>query len=298
VELGEVPEPKPLIVSEVTAKRLGLDTGQHVVLSIFDADGRDRSRKFEVCGIYNTGLEEFDELFSITDIGVIQQINAWDSNQVGGFELFLEKQQLFKSRSSSYFLIAFGWLLNDKAYFEMNRDPIQDRAREIKASLAYLPHLSTTSVRDINPNIFEWLELQTTNEFLILLIMIGVAVINMMTTLLILILERTHMTGVLKALGARDFSIQKVFLNIGVFIIGLGMLIGNALSLLLIFLQQKFAFITLPEESYYVSVAPVDLDLAWWLAINLGTLVVCFLILTIPSYLVRRISPIRAIRLD
>lgn len=298
VELGAARDFNPLIISQVTASRLQLDTGQSVIMSIFDVDGRDRSRKFKVVGIFNTGLEEFDELFSLSDIGVIQEINGWETNQVGGFELFLDKNNMFKSRGKSYFLIALGWTLNDKAYFAMNKDPIQEYAAEIRASLAYNPELSTTSVRDINPNIFDWLELQTTNEFLILLIMTGVAIINMVTTLLILILERTHMTGVLKSLGARDFAIQRVFLFIGFFILSIGAFIGNSIALLLIFLQNRFELIKLPEESYYVSVAPVQLDPVWWLVINVGTILICLLVLLSPSLLIRRISPIRAIRLD
>lgn len=289
---------RPIIISQVTAKRLALDTGQSVIMSIFDMDGRDRSRKFEIVGIYNTGLEEFDELFALTDIRIIQEINGWEKDEVGGFELFLDEVEMFKSRATSYFLIAFGWTLNDRIYFRLSKDPIQIYSKEIKSSIAYKPELTTVSVRDFNPNIFDWLELQTTNEFLILLIMTGVAIINMITTLLILILERTQMTGVLKSLGAKDFSIQKVFLYTGLFILGGGALIGNSIALLLIFLQKNFNLIKLPEESYYVSTAPVSLDLSWMLAINFGAILICLLVLLIPSILVRRINPVKAIRLD
>jgi lipoprotein-releasing system permease protein len=156
--------------------------------------------------------------------------------------------------------------------------------------------LEAKTMREINPNLFDWLDLQTMNEQVIIIMMILIAVINMTTVLLILILERTNMVGVLKALGSSNWMIRQIFLYHAAYITGVGLLLGNAFGLALCLVQKYFHLIRLPEESYYVSVAPVLLDPAYILAVNIGTMIVCLITLIIPSYLVSGITPVKAIR--
>jgi len=156
--------------------------------------------------------------------------------------------------------------------------------------------LNATSIKEAFPQIYDWLDLQDMNVIIILILMIAVAVINMISTLLILILEKTNMIGILKALGSKSASIRKVFLYNAAFIVGKGLLWGNIFGLSLALLQQRFQLFKLDQESYYVSYVPIHLDLWAVLALNLGTLLLCVLFLLIPSYVIARISPVRAIR--
>lgn len=158
------------------------------------------------------------------------------------------------------------------------------------------PQLTAQTIKELFPNIFDWLKLQSYNEVIILLLMFIVAIINMITALLILILERTQMIGILKTLGTNNWSIRKLFLYHAMYIIGLGLMFGNLFGIGICILQQQFHFIKLPEESYYVSVAPVDINLWWILGLNLATIVLCLFVLIIPTYLVTRITPLKAIR--
>ncbi len=257
-----------IIVSKTSARRLGLAPGDRLTVDFIDPNTlRVRARRFTVTGIYHTGLAESDKLFALVDIRQIQRLNGWDNGEVGGFEIFLDDV----------------------------RD-LDDLGTAVYRMMP--PELNAITVKQIKPNLFDWLELQSTNEQVILILMLLVATINMITALLILILERTNMIGILKALGASDWSIRKIFLYQAAYIILAGMLIGNAIGLGLSWLQWKFSLITLPEETYYVSVAPVSLDPLHLLLINLITLAVCLFFLLMPSYLVSRIRPIRAIRFD
>ncbi len=224
-------------------------------------------RKFRICGIYETGLEEFDKLYVIGDIRHIQKLNNWDSTQVGGFEVFLNNfNDLDRMEKYIYKQIGFS--------------------------------LDARTIRQLYPQIFDWLDLQDINVLIILILMIMVSAITMISTLLILILERTNMIGILKALGMNNFAIRKIFLYNSVYIIGIGVLWGNAVSFILCLIQQYFGVIKLPQESYYVSVVPVNLDIVNILLLNAGTIAVCSLMLIIPSYIITKISPIRAIRFD
>ena len=257
-----------IIVSKTSARRLGLAPGDRLTVDFIDPNTlRVRARRFTVTGIYHTGLAESDKLFALVDIRQIQRLNGWNNGEVGGFEIFLDDVR--------------------------NLDEMG-----IKIYRMMPPELNAITVKQIKPNLFDWLELQSTNEQVILVLMLLVATINMITALLILILERTNMIGILKALGASNWSIRKIFLYQAAYIIIAGMLIGNAIGLGLTWLQWKFSLITLPEETYYVSVAPVSLDPLHVLLINLITLAVCLFFLLLPSYLVSRIRPIRAIRFD
>ncbi len=257
-----------IIISKITARRLGLATGDKLTVDFIDPNTlRVRARRFKIRGIYHTGLAESDKLFALVDIRQIQRLNAWKNGEVGGFEIFLDDVRQIDE-------------LGKKIYRMMP------------------PELNAITIKQIKPNLFGWLELQSTNERVILMLMLIVATINMITALLILILERTNMIGILKALGASNWSIRKIFLYHATYIILLGLTLGNFLGLTIVWLQWRFQLITLPEETYYVSVAPVSLTGTQLTSINAITLLVCLLFLLLPSYLVSRIRPIKAIRFD
>lgn len=255
---------RSIVLSKVTANRLDLDTGDR--LEVHFIERTPRVRRFTVSGIYNTGLEEFDEKFALVDAGIIQQLNDWDENEFSGYEVFVKDRDHIGQ-------------VNDAIFYN-----------------ALAPELISQTIMEINPNIFDWLSLQDMNKFIILLLMTVVAVINIVTCLLILILDRTNMIGTLKALGASNWTIRKIFIYYGTYIIGIGLIIGNAIGIGIVLAQQHFEFITLPEESYYVSVAPVDINVMNILLIDASTLLICSVLLLVPSYLISVISPIKAIR--
>ena len=254
-----------ILLSQQTADRLQLNVGDRIRV-IFVEKTEPIQRGFTVKGLYKTGLEEYDSKFAIVDIRKLQQLMGWEEDEVGGFEVFIEDMDDIVPISN---YIYYQELPND-----LYAETIVEKDREI----------------------FQWLSLQDINEVVILVLMVIVAIINMVTALLILILERTNMIGVLKALGSSNWGIRKIFLYYAAYIIALGIFWGNLIGLLLCFLQQKFRFITLDEQNYYLEYAPVDINLWVILLLNIGTLIVVLLFLIVPSYLVTRISPIRAIR--
>lgn len=263
-EITDSVKSNEILISHTTAARLQLKTGDG--LAIYFVQNPPLVRKFNISGIYKTGLEEYDEKYALIDIKHIQKLNNWEADQVGGFEVFLDRME-----DLPYF--------SDLLYYEIAG---QD--------------LEVQNIKEINPNIFEWLALQDMNEQVILGLMILVAIINMITALLILILERTNMIGILKSLGATDWLIRKIFLYNAAYIVGWGLVIGNLLGLSICWLQLKFGFIKLPEESYYISVAPIDIEPITVVILNLGTMIVCLFALIWPSFLATSINPIKAIR--
>ena len=263
-EITDSVKSNEILISHTTATRLQLKTGDG--LAIYFVQNPPLVRKFNISGIYKTGLEEYDEKYALIDIKHIQKLNNWEADQVGGFEVFLDRME-----DLPYF--------SDLLYYEIAG---QD--------------LEVQNIKEINPNIFEWLALQDMNEQVILGLMILVAIINMITALLILILERTNMIGILKSLGATDWLIRKIFLYNAAYIVGWGLVIGNLLGLSICWLQLKFGFIKLPEESYYISVAPIDIEPITVVIFNLGTMIVCLFALIWPSFLATSINPIKAIR--
>jgi lipoprotein-releasing system permease protein len=259
------------LVSRHMADRLGL--GVDSVYNSFFLKGEDPSRmpnqrRFRVVGIYDSGFEEFDATYIFTDLRHIQRMNNWEADQVGNFEVFLDD-------------------------FEQ----IGVKSGEIYAKT--LSTLDTQTIQNKYYQIFEWIGLFDFNIALIIGIMILVGGINMITALLVLILERTPMIGILKALGARDWSIRKVFLYNAAYLIGLGLLWGNTLGLALLALQWKYRIFKFPNpEEYYMDYIPVYMDLPTLLALNLGVLLLCLAMLLIPSWIITRISPVRAIRFE
>jgi lipoprotein-releasing system permease protein len=284
---------KQILISKLTADRLQIDTGDKVVVNFI---GREmQARAFRVRGIYETGIEEFDKEIALVDIRAIQDINHWGRDTVGGFDIFLKANHLFKSRSRAYFLTLFGGLLTKEHFEELNRDPIDELTAKINTDI-HSRNLDVMSIKDMKPGLFDWLDLQTINELIILALMILVAVINMITTLLILILDRTNMIGLLKALGSTNASVARLFLYYAMVIVGTGLIIGNVFGLGICMVQDHYHLIKLPEESYYISYAPVSISWPWVAGVDAGTIAVCLVLLILPSRLVGRITPVRALR--
>lgn len=253
---------KEIIISDFLAKRLNLKVGDDFLMYFIQESLR--KRKFEIVGIYNTGVEEVDKTYVIGAISLIKKLNNWTGNEVGGYEI----------------------RINDF-----------DRLNSLSLDLSSLlpPQIKTLSVRENYPVIFDWLSLLDVNAQVVLALMLIVAVINMISALLIMILERTNMIGLLKALGETNWGIRKIFLYQALYLVGLGMLFGNIFGLGLGYFQQKTHFFKLDEASYYMKFIPVEFNIWDITLINLGTLTVCLLVLIIPSMLVSKISPVKAI---
>lgn len=255
-----------IVISSVTAKRLQLELGERVDFAYIDGRGNQRPRSFKVTGIYKTGLEEFDRQFALVDIKQPRRLLNWTPDQIGGFEVVLDD-------------------LDDLDLFT-----------EYIHYVILPQDLYAETIRQKLSGLFTWLDIQNSNFALILALMTIVAVINMMTALLILILERTNMIGTLKALGQSNWGIRQIFLYYAGFIVIGGLLLGNSIGLLLCWLQKTYGLITLDEENYYLAVAPIKIDWGTVISLNVGTFVVTLIFLVIPSYLVTRIDPVKALR--
>lgn len=259
---------REVLVSDYFARRLQLEVGSKVLLYFVQPPPKNPRRlPFTVSGVYKTDLEEYDKLYVLGRLSDIQRLNDWGTDQVGGFEV----------------LIA-------------DFDQLELMGGQVNAMIDY--NLVARTARQKSPQIFEWLALFDLNIFVVLAIMVAVAAINMSTALLILILERTPFVGTMKALGARNWSIRRIFLYDAGYLIGWGLFWGNLIGGSLLFLQSQFGIITLDESTYYVSEAPVLIHLWQWAVINAGTLLLCLLVLVGPSYLITRIPPARALRFD
>lgn len=373
-----------ILISETTANRLKLAVGD-IFPIYFVQEGSSLAKKFEVTGIYKTGLEEYDKRFAIVDIRKIQRLNNWRPYKNYGTELWLADENInllgLTEATASNWAFTIGRMLEGSTFdlsdstslatvipkkiaekeqigvgdtlslnfqdyggeeytfkflvagiYNAPDDPVLKKTilvnwhainavnkalpAQISGFEIFIDHIDdldpygqfvnfntlmgkeqyAKTLKEMEPNIFDWLNLTDMNERIILLLMILVSIINMTTSLMILILERTNMIGILKALGAQNWAIRKIFLYQAAYIIGLGLLFGNVLGIGLCLLQQYFGIIQLPEELYYVAVAPVELNF-WTIAmLNIGTLVVTLFVLIIPSWLVSKIDPVKAIR--
>lgn len=255
-------------LSSYTANQLNLHAGDKLFVYFIQPNGSRRVRPMTVAGIFKTGIEDYDRINAIVDIRLIQRLNNWQPNEIGGYELFIRDYQMADSVSNRIFeQLPPGW--------------------------------NSLSISEIYGNIFDWLNLQDTTIAIVIIIMVLVAILNLVTCLIILLLERTHMIGLLKSLGSPDQTIQRVFIFHGAMITFGGILLGNILGLLICWLQQRYGFITLPEDSYFISTAAVKITWLQVLWVNLGTFLICFAVLLIPSYLlIRRMSPVKALRFD
>jgi len=258
-----------VIISRFLADRLNLKIGdQFNTFFIKEEQGKlPSSRRFKIVGIFNSGFQDFDATYIIGDIRHIQRINKWSENQVGAFEIFVKDFNEIKSTGNKIY--------------------------EITSS-----NLDTETIVEKYSYIFDWLKLFDFNIVIILGVMILVATINMVVALLVLILERTQMIGILKSMGANNWSVRKIFLYNAFYLILRGLFWGNLIGISILLIQQQFGIIKLNPENYYVNQAPVYLNWIYILLLNLLTVGVCFLVLLIPSYIITKISPVKAIRFD
>ena len=257
-----------IMISTYTARQLKLKVNDRILIYFIQPDTKYLERRVTITGNYKTGIEDYDKMFAIGDIRLIRRLNDdWHADDIGGYEIFLR-----------------------------DYNKIDKVAEELYDMDDFPPTWDTQSVRDISPNIFDWLNMQDTTRNVLIGFMVIVAVINLITCLIILVLVRIRMIGVLKALGATDWTIQQIFLRHSLIITLTGIILGAALGLGFLFLQKETGFIKLQEEAYYLSEAAVRI--VWWQVgvICAGTLAVCFLILMIPSLLVRKIQPVKAIQ--
>ena len=256
---------REILISEETANRLNVDTGHYVILN-FIVDNEHLKRKLKVVGVFNTGLGEYDRRFALADIHMLQQIMHKGPSDVTGLELFCKN--IIQTDSVSN-------------YIYENILPL---------------NLYSESIREKFPNIFEWLALQNTNKLFILFLIMAVCLINMSTTVMILILERTHMIGVLTVLGMSPWNQRKIFLRYAARILMWSMLLGNAIGYGLCLFQKKYHLIHLSESDYYLSYAPVDLSILPILMLNLIFFIVIILSMIIPSLIIQSIRPVKALR--
>lgn len=266
----EVETSNEVLISSYLANRLKLQVGDKFQ-TIFGKDSIDQlpfQRQFVIVGIFNSGFQEIDKTIMIGDIQHIVRMNKWEEDQIGNFEIFLHDFTKLKSKEN-----------------------------EIRNAIP--PLLNTQNIEEKFYTTFEWIKIFDNNTYGIIAIMIIVAGINMITALLVLILERTQMIGVLKALGSHNWSIRKLFLYNGIYLIGLGLLYGNIIGLGLLLTQKYFGILKFPDpEQYYVSVIPVYIGIDNIVLLNLGTFFACLLMMLIPSYIITKVSPVKAMRFE
>jgi lipoprotein-releasing system permease protein len=265
---------KNIVISKYLSDKLNFKLNDKMIIYFivdrFDSLGNrvrteTAAKDFYISGIYETGLEDVDKTLVLSDIRRIQKMNGWSEDEVAGFEISINDYK-----------------------------KIDDIGYEIDALIGQ--GLVAQTIKQTNPAIFSWLDMMDMNAIIILVLMVVVAGINMMSALLILILERTNMIGILKAMGAGNGSIQKIFLYNAVYLIGKGMLWGNLLGILIALIQKYFGIFKLDPTAYYISQIPINFSLLHILLLNAGTLVCCILMLIIPSFIISKITPVKAIR--
>lgn len=254
-----------ILLSQKTVSKLNLKLGDPVV--IYFVQDPPRARKFKLAGIYKTGFDEMDGLYAFADMRHVQKLNNWNTNEISGYEVSIVDY---------------------------------DRLDELKDKVQMLTpfNLEVQSIRKLHPQLFDWLNLLDLNVVIIIILMMIVACINMSTALLILIVERSNMIGILKAMGTRNGSVVRVFIYMAVYLMMAGMFLGNLIGIGLCWSQKTFAWFKLPQEAYYLSEIPIKLEMADVMMINAGAFIICILVMIIPSGFVLKILPSKAIRFE
>ena len=252
-----------ILISDYTAKRLKLKIGDDFLMHFIQ--NPPKKRKFRIVGIYSVGIENIDKNFSIGDIKIIRSVNNWKANQMGGMEVRIK-----------------------------DFSNLQIESLDIYNNLEMM--LRSRSVKESTPEIFTWLSLLDVNTKVLLALMMIVGVINMITALLIMILERTTMIGLLKSMGISDLSVMKIFLYNAIYLVGIGLVLGNILGLGIAYFQQYTHVFKLEQTNYYLAYVPMEVHFIDVLVLNVSTVVICAVVLIVPSLLVSRISPLKAIR--
>lgn len=278
--LGSASASKEMLISKTLSSKLNLKIGDKVVIHfisqhpVYDSTlqvdiikSEYFSRKLTICGIFKTNFSDFDDKLSIIDLRQIQRVNMWQPNMVGNYEIKIKEI-----------------------------DALEKNTDELKDIFGYT--YSINHVKDIYYNIFVWLDKLDVNGIIIVVLMIIVATINMITALLILILERTTMVGLLKALGMNNFNVRKIFLRISLKLIGKGLLWGNLIGVALCLLQQRFKLVGLDSETYYVDFVAIDINWLFFIYLNIGTFIICMLMLILPTLIITKLTPVKTIKFD
>lgn len=261
-----------VIISRYLSDLLGLKLGDSILTYFVQEDVR--ARKFNIVGIYETGFMDYDKLFVLADIKQIRRLNGWEKDEVSGLELLVDDyDKLDQIAEDLYFNLVEKQDRHGNTYF-------------------------TRSIKEMNPMIFNWLDVLDVNVVVILILIFAVAGFTMISGLLIIILERTNMIGILKALGENNVSIRKIFLYISFFLIGKGMLWGNVVGIAICLIQSHFRIIKLDPSIYYLDAVPIDLSIVSLILLNIGTLCASMLMMLGPSYLITKIDPAKSIRFE
>jgi lipoprotein-releasing system permease protein len=308
-----------VIISKKISDMLHLRTGDSFAMHF--VQDPPRMRKFTISGIYETSLEEFDKMYVFCDIGHIKRLNGWRDDQVSGFEIFIndpDKHNILISIQYHGLVLTVrtsdinpGGLSVKQVFNVVNGfkisiidiDQLNYMTQAVRDAVGYRitedeEKFKVINIREKYPQIFDWLNFQDVNVIIIIFLMLVVAGFNMISGLLILILEKTNMIGILKALGSDDITIRRVFIYQAAYLIGKGLFWGNLIGIGLAFLQLKTGLITLDPSSYYIKTVPVNLDLIHILLLNAGTMAAILIMMLVPSKLISRITPVKAIRYD
>ena len=261
-----------IFMSEYQANLLHLSVGDKI--TVYFVQKPPRMRPFIVSGLYKTSIEDFDHIYAMVDMRHLQKVNDWEPNQISGYEVSINNFDNLESIADSIFFIAGNNFLQGGS------------------------SLKIMNIKERYPQIFDWLNLQDMNVWVILALMLAVAGFNMISGLLILILEKTNLIGLLKALGYSNWHIQKIFIIQSFFLIVKGLAWGNIIGIGLCLLQQHFGIVPLDEASYYMSSVPINLKWLHVVALNVGTLVSTLIVMLLPSLLVSHISPAKAIKFN